>query len=54
MYTEREKEQRKKIDTEQIMRESQSNIEKKEPQLRKNEEWNAREKRENMGFTLFR
>ena len=28
------------------MKESQSNIEKKKTQLRKNEEWNAREKRE--------
>ena len=33
-------------DTGKKMRESQSNIEKKKTQLRKNEEWNAREKRE--------
>ena len=37
------------------MRKSQSNIKKKKTQLReKNEQWNAREKRENMAFTLFR
>ena len=48
IYREREKEQCKKR-TEQKMRKSQPNIKKKETQLRereRNEQWNAREKRE--------